>query len=617
MENEKELHPSQRKDHRTDALATKFVDKTASWQQKATKHAGGKKEKSSPPGGVDDTPIPDAPPGYTLKIIFHRAESLPMADINSLSSDPYVLAQLNVDLPPRHKQDPHMRFRTPTIRRSTNPVWNSEWIIANVPATGFKLKARIYDEDPADHDDRLGNVHVHVDSLDDNWTGIKEQKYKIKKRMGSKRAYFIRGCAAMFSKGIEMSGSLFVSVEILGRTEVGNNGGRTWTVGPCAWSRHLSPMIGRLTGTKVSGNGKDGTRTEQYNFQANQIQLAGPVPPPLYHRYVEFKPFIAGMFTAKSLRGYILNRALHHQHSRVYNYDRTTVYGSFPSPSKDMSMQFLNLVDFDRGGRIFTYVLTLDGLFRFTETGKEFGIDLLSKHTMHSDVNIYIAFSGEFFIRRLKAPHKEPFDSAQETHPAQDVGGGPPHADPPSDPAYYALYIDNDSGTYRPSAKLLPLLKEFMHKNFPGLKVVTLDCQADEERMGKLKKEQRDRKKAEGKGMVYMQDDRSSLSSSDEEELEERLREYGDEEPSDKSGKKKGKLREKVKKEIKESKVGEWVHGDREREDRETREDMQPVEGGKEDGQKGHSSGELRQVNGVLGRKEEGVHGDNEKVEAR
>ncbi|KAL8684762.1 MAG: hypothetical protein Q9224_006147, partial [Gallowayella concinna] len=491
----------QRKDHRTDAYATKFVDKTASWQEKATKYTGGKEEKSPPPGGVDDTPIPDAPPGYTVKIIFHRAESLPMADINSLSSDPYVLAQLNIDLPTRHKQDPYMRFRTPTIRRSTDPVWNSEWIVANVPSTGFKLKARIYDEDPADHDDRLGNVHVHVDSLDDDWIGIKEQKYKIKKRMGSKRAYFIRGCAAMFCKGIEMSGSLVISVEILGKTEVGNNGGRTWTVGPCAWSRHLSPMIGRLTGTKAMGDGKNGTKTETYNFQANQFQLAGPVPPPLYHRYVEFKPFIAGMFTAKSLRGFILNRALHHQHSRVYNYDRTTVYGSFASPSKDMSMQFLNLVNYDRGGRIFTYVLTLDGLFRFTETGKEFGIDLLSKHTMHSDVNIYIAFSGEFFIRRLKAPHKEPFDSEQETHPAQEFDGGPPHADPPSDPAYYALYIDNDSGTYRPSAKLLPLLKEFMRKNFPGLKVVTLDCRADEEKMGKLKKEQRDRKKAEGKGM--------------------------------------------------------------------------------------------------------------------
>ena len=614
MDDEKDEQPSQRKDHRTDAFATKFVDKTASWQQKASRHGTAKAEKPQPAGGLDETPIPNAPPGYTLRFIFHRATSLPMADINSLSSDPYLYVQLNTALPSRHKQDPYMRFRTPTIRRSTDPVWNCEWIVANVPSTGFKLKARIYDEDPADHDDRLGNVHVSVDSLGDNWTGIKEQEYKIKKRMGSKRAYFVRGCAAMFNRNIEMSGRLIISVEMLGKTEVGNNGGRLWTVGPCAWSRHLSPMIGRLTGTKEPGQGKDGAKSERYNFQANQFQFAGPVPPPLYHRYVEFRPFIAGMFTGTSLRGRILNRALHHQHARVYNYDRTTVYGSFPSPSKDMTLQFLNLVHYDRGGRIFTYVLTLDGMWRFTETGKEFGIDLLSKHTMHSDVNIYIAFSGEFFVRRLKSPHKEPFDSGQETHPATEIDGGPPHADPPSDPAYYALYIDNDSGTYRPNATLLPLLKEFMRKNLPGLKIVTLDCCADADKMGKLKQEQRERKKAEGKGTVVMQDDGSSLSSSDEEELEERMREYNEDGGED--GAVKEKKRRKVKREIKESKVGGWVQGDREREQREAREDMDAHGGGKEEEKEGkHGNGELRQEGGELVPKVDGESaGHNEKV---
>ena len=574
----KPIHP---KDHRTDAYATKFVDKTGSWQAKAAKHGTGKKEKPPPAGGLDETPIPNAPAGYTLKFIFHRANSLPMADLNSFSSDPYLYAQLNTGLPTRHKQDPYMRFRTPTIRRDTNPVWDCEWIVANVPATGFKLKARIYDEDPADHDDRLGNVHVNVDSIGESWPGIKEQSYKIKKRMGSKRAYLIRGCAAMFSRNIEMSGDLVVTVEMLGRTEVGNNGGRMWTVGPCAWTRHLSPMIGRIAGTKAPGDSKDGSKTEQYNFQANQFQLAGPVPSALYHRYVEFKPFVAGMFNSKSLRGRILNRALHHQHSRIYNYDRTTIYGSFPSPSKDMSLKFLDLVHYDRGGRIFTYVLTLDGIWRFTETGKEFGIDLLSKHTMHSDVNIYIAFSGEFFVRRLKSPHKDPDDEAQETHPAVEIEGGPPHTDPPLDPEYYALYIDNDSGTYRPSAKLLPVLKEFMHKNLPGVKVVTLDSQGDAERMGKLKQEQREKKKAEGKGRVYVMDSDSSLSSSDEEELEERMRE--DEEREEDAQNKEHK-RHRLKREMKESKAGGWVRGDREREERETREDLVEKEKGTDGG---------------------------------
>lgn len=91
------------------------------------------------------------------------------------------------------------------------------------------------------------------------------------------------------------------------------------------------------------------------------------------------------------------------------------------------------------------------------------------------------------------------------------------------DPAYYALIIDNDSGTYRPNASLLPDLKQFMQRSLPGIKIVTLDCMADKERMDRMKGEQRGRKKKESKGRrVYMEDDGSSLSSSDDEELERR-----------------------------------------------------------------------------------------------
>lgn len=250
--------------HHSDAVATKLVN-----LQKKKPHVTEKKDKP-PAGGHDTTPIPQAPQGFTLRFTFHRAVSLPMADINSLSSDPYILAQINTDLPSRHKQDPHMRFRTPTIRRSTDPVWNCEWIIANVPASGFALKARIYDEDPADHDDRLGNVHVHVDGIGESWKGIREQEFRIKKRMGSKRAYLIRGCASMLSSNIQLSGTLVISVELLGRTE-GDYGGRVWTVGPCAWSQHFSPMIGRLAGTKDPS--KDGA-AEKYKYASRILTIS-------------------------------------------------------------------------------------------------------------------------------------------------------------------------------------------------------------------------------------------------------------------------------------------------------------------------------------------------------
>jgi len=263
------------------------------------------------------------------------------------------------------------------------------------------------------------------------------------------------------------------------------------------------------------------------SFQAVQMQLRGPVPAQLYHRYVEFKPFVAGMFTAQSLRGRILNRALHHQHARIYNFDRTTEYGEFSSPCIEFTQKFLEFVHYDQGGRIFTYVLTLDGQLRFTETGKEFGIDLLSKHTMHSDVSIYIAWSGEFFVRRRKHRHRRhsPGSDPTETLPSAPEPTEENPLEPSTDPADYELFIDNDSGTYRPNAEYLPLLKEFISANFPGLHVTTLDCQKDAERMHRLKEEQRERKKKEGRHITYVQQSNSSsssLSSSDIEELDER-----------------------------------------------------------------------------------------------
>jgi hypothetical protein len=213
-----------------------------------------------------------------------------------------------------------------------------------------------------------------------------------------------------------------------------------------------------------------------------------------------------------------------------------SIPASFPS-AEEITLKFLDLVHYDSGGRIFTYVLTLDGIWRFTETGKEFSIDLLSKHTMHSDVSIYVAWAGEFFVRRLKRKDLPPPDVAyggeksgeeaeaaekNEAHPPNDIDGGPPKSDPPKDPGYYELVIDNDSGTYRPQGRLLPILKSYMEKCLPGLKVVTLDCNAEKEKMETMKKEQRETKASEGDEIVFKQgdDDTGSISSSDEEDLD-------------------------------------------------------------------------------------------------
>lgn len=217
-------------------------------------------------GGCDHTPFPHAPPGYTLKFTFHRGINLPFGDFGSFSSDPYIAAQLVVDLSQRHKQDPKVGFRTPTVRKDTNPVWNCEWIVANVPASGFELKCHVYDEDPADHDDKLGNAYVEVRSLDEDWPGIKEQSIKVKKRMGGKRVYFFGNIASFASRRHDTSAYIVVSVECLGKTP-GTDGAQMHTIGPNRWFKHFSPLIGRLAGTKDEIQGHYGEKAvTRYKF---------------------------------------------------------------------------------------------------------------------------------------------------------------------------------------------------------------------------------------------------------------------------------------------------------------------------------------------------------------
>lgn len=279
MEEDATTHPRVRPRHQGDKIAPKLVDHADELHDQAV----AMKKGSSPPGdesaaagsgsgadtsgsdhqpagGFDNTPIPRAPPGYTLRFTFHRGDNLPFADFGSFSSDPYIAAHLSVNLPQRHKQDPGLTFRTPTVRKNLDPVWNSEWVVANVPASGFELKCVVFDEDAADHDDKLGNAYVQVNSMNENWPGIKEQKFKVKKRMGSKRVYIFGNLAAFTSRRNDPSSYVIISVECLGKTP-GNDGGQVYTQGPNYWFKHFSPLIGRLTGTKDEVQGQDGKKS--------------------------------------------------------------------------------------------------------------------------------------------------------------------------------------------------------------------------------------------------------------------------------------------------------------------------------------------------------------------
>jgi len=223
------------------------------------------------------------------------------------------------------------------------------------------------------------------------------------------------------------------------------------------------------------------------------------------------------MFTKSGIKGRLLHRALHDQYATIYGYGKDTEWGVVETSEdkevvgRALAEKFLRMTSFGTQGRVFTYVITLDGEMRFTETGEEFAIGLLSKHSMHADGAKEIAYSGEFFVRLM------------EDREGESSGERDSLADEPQDkdPKNYELVIDNDSGTYRPRKELLPVLEEFLagEGNFGGLgRVLTMD--GFDKTLEKWKEERRESKrKAKGKGkedgpskMVQMRSN-SSVSS--------------------------------------------------------------------------------------------------------
>ncbi len=232
------------------------------------------KSKRRPRGGFDSTKLPDAPQGYTVRFTFHSASNLAPGDLHTASSDPFLHATLKVAGLKRHKEDPDLTHRTRTVRRTLEPEWNESWTVANVPPTGFTLKCRLYDEDSPDKNDRLGNVTIRIPRLFQDWEGIPPpgRTFEGKKRVMSKRAYVLKAVTDVFHAHSHMSPLLTLSIELLGPSDPPH--GHMYTVGPASWVQHVSPMIGRLAGTKVDKD-KDGEAAASSQEKKQQSQING------------------------------------------------------------------------------------------------------------------------------------------------------------------------------------------------------------------------------------------------------------------------------------------------------------------------------------------------------
>jgi hypothetical protein len=173
------------------------------------------------------SPPPDL---HTVRIVFHSASQLPVADLLNVSCDPYLKASVTLPFLPKQEQ-PGLTWRTPTIHNTRDPTWDNHWIISGVPSSGFRLKIRAYDEDICGHDDRLGKA-VLVVGENEMREGVKERSIKLKKKRGHVRPWVQTYVAAMLPGEIlERNSSIAVSMEVLGRCKIADCQ-EPFTVGP-------------------------------------------------------------------------------------------------------------------------------------------------------------------------------------------------------------------------------------------------------------------------------------------------------------------------------------------------------------------------------------------------
>lgn len=170
---------------------------------------------------------------YTVRIVFHSAQNLPVADLLTLSCDPYVSATITVPTHPSASDDPPLTWRTPTIRRTRDPTWNCAWIVSGIPSAGFRLCMKLVDEDPGDRDDRMGKADARFEAgvLREGYE-VREHAYKIEKRRGSFRPWIQTYLVAVLpGQKLIKHNRVVVSVKVIGKA-ADQNDRRVYTVGP-------------------------------------------------------------------------------------------------------------------------------------------------------------------------------------------------------------------------------------------------------------------------------------------------------------------------------------------------------------------------------------------------
>lgn len=200
-----------------------------------------------------------------IKITVHEAHNLIASDLVNFNSDPFITLKLRTEYtrlqeeklqkqedeqsegPRKLEDDTALTWRTPTVQNNKkNPVWNCDWEVANIPASGFELEMIVWDEDAHIHES-LGVVHYNVSEMARGLKDVEKEDLPLE----SPRTFdLVRNVSSFVRKAQGTTPTIRVSIDYKRISIPPTAENRTYTVGPIQWTCHVSPMIGRVIGTK-------------------------------------------------------------------------------------------------------------------------------------------------------------------------------------------------------------------------------------------------------------------------------------------------------------------------------------------------------------------------------
>ncbi|KAJ6259615.1 hypothetical protein Dda_5253 [Drechslerella dactyloides] len=424
-------------------------------------------------------------PPYDLVLTIVSASHVAVGDLHG-TSDVYVIGKVqnSKGLVPHESKSSKVHFRTSTHHVTRDPTWNEKWRIGGI-REGTYLKLKFFDEDgKGKEDDKLGSIKFVLQDIEKNLLDGHEhtRTIPIKGYKGSKHIQMLTAVFDLCNPDAHMKApapNVTFKLQLLPtRNPTLQN---IHLQQPTRYSVHYSSLANLVT-TTPSRKQNESKSNGGTSFKAYKISLIHPPP----YSTLEFHADIAHAkaFDPSKIHYRIFRHLVKKQYQNLYGHDTNTVYGSW----WDADAVGPGLVDLlqPAHNKLFTFVVTMDGEWRFCETGDEYKINHLSKHGMLSDGNSKVVWGGEFFLREDYVDEDDENDAElyDRTGEEEDV-----HAVVGERERRWRIYLDNDSGTYSPDESKLGDFRKFMAKNLRGIEVVVKNFK--DEKLDKAKKEQK------------------------------------------------------------------------------------------------------------------------------